>query len=339
MSSTHVRIVSTTRFPGDAFERLSGEYEVRVAADLLALGATEPDYCRTVDVIAVGPGVRIDAARLDPFPRVRLISSYGIGLDHVDLDAATARGIGVCNTLGVVEKVAAEAAVGLMIGLVRRLREGDALIRSGSWPEPGLESMLGVGLDGALLGIVGLGRTGRETARISRALGMRIAYSQRVRAPLELEQQLEARYLGLDELLGVADVVSLHCPLTPETRHLIDARALGLMKPGAFLINTARGPVVDEEAVVDALRRGVIAGAGLDVFEHEPQVHPGLRDLPNVFLAPHLGGATVHARRGMTAVLVEQVEQHVAGVRPRFLANQPAGWSPGVADRDLPTGS
>lgn len=339
MNSAQVRILSTTRFPGDAFERMCREYEVRVAADLAALGATEPEYCRTVDVLAVGPGIRIRAAELDLFPRLRLVSSYGIGLDHVDLDAATARDIGVCNTLGVVEKVAAEAAFGLMIGLVRRLREGDALVRAGSWPEPGLESMLGVDLDGALLGIIGLGRIGREMARISRALGMQVAYSQRVRAPLEVEQQLEARYLCLDELLGVADVVSLHCPLTPETHHLIDGRALGLMKPGAFLINTARGPVVDEEALADALRRGVIAGAALDVFEQEPRVHPGLLDLPNVFLTPHLGGATVHARRGMTAVLVEQIEQHIAGTRPRFLANRPAGWSPGVADRGLPTGS
>ena len=175
---------------------------------------------------------------------------------------------------------------------------------------------LGRGLGGKTLGVVGLGQIGTATARRCRALGMEVAYAGRRRAPADVERELEARFLPVEELLAVSDVVSLHCPLTPETRHLVDGAALRSMKPSAFLVNTTRGPVVDEGALVEALRAGVIAGAGLDVFEHEPDVHPGLLELENVVLLPHLGSATVETREAMAVLAARNVVAVLAGEAP-----------------------
>jgi glyoxylate reductase len=176
--------------------------------------------------------------------------------------------------------------------------------------------MLGSGMQGKTLGIVGLGKIGQATARRARAFGMEIAYAGRRRAHAELEGQLEARFLSFEELLGAADVVSLHCPLSAETHHLIDAAALDRMKPTACLINTTRGPVVDEAALAAALRSGAIAGAGLDVFEREPEVHPDLLDLENVVLIPHLGSATVETRTAMGVLAARNVVAVLAGEAP-----------------------
>ena len=173
--------------------------------------------------------------------------------------------------------------------------------------------MLGSGIQGKTLGIVGLGKIGLATARRARAFGMEIAYAGRRRAPADVETELAARFLPLDELLAQADVVSLHCPLSAETRHLIDAEALGRMKPSAFLVNTTRGPVVDEAALADALRSGTIAGAGLDVFEREPEVHEALLDLENVVLIPHLGSATVETRTAMGVLAARNVVAVLGG--------------------------
>jgi lactate dehydrogenase-like 2-hydroxyacid dehydrogenase len=192
--------------------------------------------------------------------------------------------------------------MGLMLMVTRRLAEGERVIRSQQPWAWHMFYLLGTGLQEKALGIVGLGSIGQAVARRARAFGMRIAYTQRNRAAPELEAEFDATYMSLEELLGSADVVSLHCPLSEETRHLIDAARLGLMKPTAYLVNTARGPIVDEAALAEALREERIAGAALDVFEREPEVDPGLLDLDNAVLVPHLGSATLETRTAMAVL-------------------------------------
>ncbi|MGZ4431838.1 MAG: 2-hydroxyacid dehydrogenase, partial [Gaiellales bacterium] len=217
----------------------------------------------------------------------------------------------------VLTEATADIALSLILMSTRRLAEGERLIRSGepwSWH---MFFMLGTGIQEKTLGIIGLGSIGQATARRARAFGMDIVYSGRRRADEAVEAELGARQLELDELLAVADVVSVHCPLSEDTRHLIDARRLALMKPTAYLINTARGPIVDEAALAEALRAGTIAGAGLDVFEREPLVEPGLLELDNVVLIPHLGSATVETRTAMAVLAAENVLAVLGTGRPK----------------------
>jgi glyoxylate reductase len=235
---------------------------------------------------------RVDAAYLDAAgAQLRVVANYGVGVDNVDLEAARTRGITVTNTPDVLTHATAELAIALMLALLRRVAEGDRLLRrrdAWSWETT---FMLGRGLNGLALGIVGPGRIGRETACLGGCLGMRALTA--------------GRGDPLEPLLAEADVVSIHCPLTPETRHLIDEAALAQMKPDAVLVNTARGPIVDEQALVDALRKGRIAGAALDVFEFEPRVTEELLRLENVVLTPHLGSATTATREAMGMLCVE----------------------------------
>lgn len=227
-------------------------------------------------------------------PQLRVVANLAVGYDNVDVPALTARGVVAANTPGVIAAATAELALGMMLALGRRIAEGDRALRSGEpwrW-SPSL--MLGWGLAGRRLGIVGLGEIGGHVARLATAHGMEVVHTSRSDRP-----GLPYRRLPLDELLATSDVVSLHCPLSPETRHLIGPRELRLLQPHAVLVNTSRGPVVDEAALVEALRDGVIAGAALDVFEQEPLVHPGLLALENVVLVPHLGSATVAVREAM----------------------------------------
>ncbi len=220
------------------------------------------------------------------------------------------------NTPGVLTEATADLAFALILMATRRLGEGERLIRAQTPWSWSMFFMLGSGIQGKTLGIVGLGKIGQATARRARAFGMEIAYSGRRRASTEVEAELGARFLSFEELLGAADVVSLHCPLSAETRHLIDAAALDRMKPTAFLVNTTRGPVVDEAALAAALRGGAIAGAGLDVFEREPEVHPDLLGLENVVLIPHLGSATVETRTAMGVLAARNVVAVLAGEAP-----------------------
>jgi glyoxylate reductase len=220
-----------------------------------------------------------------------VVANYAVGVDNVDLDAARRRGVLVANTPDVLTHATAELAIALMLALLRRVAEGDRFVRSGEPWRFSLEFMLGEGLDGKVLGIVGPGRIGRETARLAEALGMQVVFA--------------GRGEPLGPLLEEADVVSLHCPLTPGTRHLIDGEALARMKPTAVLVNTSRGPVVDEAALARALHDGRIAGAALDVYEFEPEVSRDLLGLENVVLSPHLGSATRATRVAMGMLCVE----------------------------------
>lgn len=244
--------------------------------------------------IVTVPGDTVDAGLFEAAgPQLRVIAQHAVGFDNVDLEAATARGVVVTNTPDVLTAATAEFTLALLLALVRRVAEGDRLVRAGgpwSW-EP--TAMLGVGLAGKTLGLVGRGRIGRELARLAEAFGMRVVHTSR------------SGGLSLAELLAEADVVSLHVPLTHETRHLIDAAALARMRPDAVLVNTSRGPVVDESALADALEAGRIAGAALDVFEREPEVEPRLLSLPNVVLTPHVASATLEAREAMGMLCVD----------------------------------
>jgi len=235
--------------------------------------------------------VTVDDAYLEAAgPQLRIVANYAVGVNNVDLEAARRRGIVVSNTPDVLTGATAELALTLMLSLLRRVTEGDRFVRRREAWRFSLEFMLGERLEGKTVLIVGAGRIGRETARLAEAFGARTV--------------LAGRDADLDGLLGEADVVSLHVPLTDDTRHLIDARRLALMKPSAVLINTARGPVVDEAALAAALRSGTIAGAGLDVYEREPEVTESLLDLENVVLAPHLGSATRDTRIAMGMLCV-----------------------------------
>ena len=252
----------------------------------------------------------VDAAFLDAAgDRLRVIANVAVGYDNVDVDAARSRGVAVTNTPGVLTDATADLAIALLLAITRRLGEGERLIRSGEPWAWSIDFMLGRGLRGKTLGIVGYGDIGRAVAARARAFGLEVVYTQRSRGD-------EPGQVELGELLARSHVVSLHCPLTPETRHLIDADALAAMRDDAYLINTARGPVVDEPALAAALRDGVIAGAGLDVFEHEPQVHPDLLGLENVVLIPHLGSATVETRTAMAELAAANVVAVLAGDDP-----------------------
>jgi lactate dehydrogenase-like 2-hydroxyacid dehydrogenase len=222
----------------------------------------------------------------------------------------------VTNTPGVLTDATADLTFGLLLALTRRIGEGERLLRAGTPWSFHLGFLLGAGLQGKTLGIVGLGQIGQAVARRALVFGMRIVYTGRSRAAADVEETLGARHLPMDELLESADVVTLHCPLTPETRHLINARTLRAMKPDAFLVNTTRGPVVDEPALADALANGVIAGAALDVFEKEPEVEPRLLTMENVVVTPHLGSATVETRTEMALLAAHNVASVLAGNGP-----------------------
>jgi glyoxylate reductase len=269
---------------------------------------------------------RIDAELLDAAgPRLRIVANYAVGFDNVDVGECTRRGILVSNTPDVLTETTADLAWALILAAARRVAEGDRFLRSRRRWIWGPLMMLGQDVHGKVLGIVGFGRIGRAVARRAAGFGMRVRYHSRNPAPEEVERELGAERRTLEELLAEADVVSLHCALTPETHHLIGAEQLRRMKPTAILVNTARGPVVDEAALADALARGEILAAGLDVFEREPEVHPRLLELDNVVLVPHLGSATVETRVAMGMVAADNLLAAFEGRRPPTLVN-PEAW-------------
>jgi glyoxylate reductase len=291
----------SNRLPEPAVEALRAEGEVRLdqreeaipRADLLAL-------VEGADAILTLLHDRVDEELLDAAgPQLRCVANVAVGYDNVAVEAAARRGVVVTNTPGVLDDATADLTLALILAATRRVTEGDRLIRDGRPWTWGMSFMLGADLRGKLLGIVGLGGIGRKVAERARAFGMRIAYHSRNPAAAEVAAELEAERMPFERLLAEADVLSLHCPLTPQTHHLLGAAELAAMKPSAVLVNAARGPVVDEAALARALASGEIAAAALDVYEHEPRVEPGLLELENVVLSPHLGSATVETRTAM----------------------------------------
>jgi lactate dehydrogenase-like 2-hydroxyacid dehydrogenase len=317
--SRNARVVVTRRLPRSVEERLAGLVDARLNADDRALTPDElAEALRTADGLLPTVTDRLTAEVLSATPRrAGIIANFGAGVDHIDLDAAREAGIVVTNTPGVLTDATADLTIALLLAVARRIGEGERIVRSGAWTGWGPTQMLGSAVTGSTLGIVGMGRIGRAVARrATRGFGMRVLYHQ----PRPVDEAeiagLDVRRADLDELLAESDAVTLHCPATPETRHLIDARRLAGMRPGAFLVNTARGEVVDEAALADALASGTIAGAGLDVYEHEPHVPEALLRLENVVLLPHLGSATREARVAMGDRAVDNLEAFLRGDPP-----------------------
>jgi glyoxylate reductase len=312
------RIVVTRRIPQPALDLLRRAGDVWLNPDDRALTRDELHTAvGGADAVVTLLHDRVDDAFVDAAGgQLRVVSNVAVGYDNVDVDALTARGVRFTNTPGVLTDATADIAFSLILMSTRRLAEGERLLRAGTPWSWNMFFMLGTSIQDKTLGIVGLGQIGQATAQRARAFGMRIIYSARRRADRDVEQRLDAAFVSFDELLARADVVSLHCPLTTETRHLIDARRLAQMKRSAHLVNTTRGPVVDEAALVDALAQGVIAGAGLDVFEREPDLHPGLLALDNAVIIPHLGSATVEARTAMGLLAARNAVAVLAGDTP-----------------------
>ena len=270
------------------------------------------------DVLVPTLGDRIDAGLLGQAgPDLKLIANYGAGVDHIDVETARRRGIHVSNTPGVLTDDTADMTMALILAVPRRLAEGARSIDEDKWPGWSPSWMLGRRITGKRLGILGMGRIGQAVARRARAFGMQIHYHNRRRLHGEIEKGLEATYWeSLDQMLARMDVVSVNCPHTPGTFHLLNARRLKLMKRSAVIVNTARGEVIDENAMTRMLRAGELAGAGLDVFEKEPEVNPDLKGLPNVLLLPHMGSATVEGRVEMGEKVIVNIKTFADGHRP-----------------------
>ena len=258
----------------------------------------------------------VDAALLEAAPRLRVVANVAVGLDNVDRAACAARGVAVCHTPDVVSAATADLTWALILAVARRLREGDRLVREGGFHGFSPTLLLGLELEGARLGVVGFGRIGQAVARRALGFGMEVVFASRSPVPLAVTGPLQARQASLDEVLQASDVISLHCPLTPQTHHLISAARLSRMKRGAILVNTSRGPIIEEAALAEALANGRPGGAGLDVYEHEPAVHPSLIGRGDVVLLPHVGSATQATRARMAEMAVSDAARVLRGLAP-----------------------
>jgi len=300
------KVVVTGKIPAVALERLRAEHTVDAWDDESPIARDELlKRVAGADAIVSLLTEKIDAELLDAAGKqLRSVSNVAVGYNNIDVPACRERNVLVTNTPGVLTDATADIAMALILMSTRRLAEGERVIRAQQPWQWGMFYMLGSSIQGSQLGIVGMGQIGAAVARRARAFGMTIAYTKRSPLDAETAKELNATHMELDELLTTSDVVSLHCPYSPETHHLMNASTIGKMKKSAYLINTARGPVVDEEALATALQQGKIAGAGLDVFEKEPTVHQALIGLDNAVLIPHLGSATVETRTAMANLAV-----------------------------------
>ena len=313
-------VLITRRLPSSVVSKL----EPAVTIDLYSGDAAIPfDELRArvadKDALVCLLTDRIDQELILAAPTLKIIANVAVGYNNIDVAFARSRGIVVTNTPDVLTEAVAIFTWSLILAITRRLSEGERLVRRGAWRGWGLDFMLGADLRAKQLGLVGYGRIGRAVAERARAFGMRVAYSARqAAAPKDagLGHEAEPERMSLDRLLNTSDVVSLHVPLTADTRHLIDKRALARMKRSAYLINTARGPVVDEAALAWALQHHLIAGAALDVYENEPAIHPDLPRLENVLLVPHLASGTTETRTAMADLAIENVLAVLAGRSP-----------------------
>jgi glyoxylate reductase len=319
MRSKRPFVIVTRKLPDPIETRMMELFACRLNLDDTPL--SKPDLIAAVeraDVLVPTVTDRIDAEVLDAAgPALKLIASFGTGVDHVDLTAAQRRGIIVTNTPGVLTEDTADMTMALILAVSRRLAEGERLIRSGGWTGWGPTSMLGHRIWGKRLGIVGMGRIGMALARRAKGFGLSVHYHNRRPVPEEVENALEATHWeSLDQMLAHMDIISVNCPHTPATYHLLSARRLRLLQPQAILVNTARGEIVDEEELLRLLETRAIAGAGLDVFEHEPAIDPRLRALDNVVLLPHMGSATIEGRLAMGEKVIINIKTFADGHRP-----------------------
>ena len=301
---------------GDAVQRLRAAHDVVQDDGGIGSEAFGAVADRVEAIVALLTD-RIDDTLLARCPRLRVVANVAVGVDNVDLAACAARGVIITNTPDVLTESTADLAFGLLLSAARRIAEGDRYIRSGSWKGWTPTFFLGRRVHGITLGLVGMGRIGGAMARRARGFGMHVFYSQRRRLPEGLERALGATWVAsLDELVAEVDAISIHCPLTTETRHLFDAGRLAKMRPGSILVNTARGAIVDEAALAHALANGPLAAAGLDVFEAEPNVLPALAACENAVLAPHIGSADRPTREAMAGLATDNVLAVLAGRIP-----------------------
>ncbi len=319
MRSKRPFVIVTRKLPDPIETRMMELFTCRLNLDDKPFGKSELlAAVGQAEVLVPTVTDRIDAELLaSAGPGLKLIASFGTGVDHVDLAAAQQRGIIVTNTPGVLTEDTADMTMALILAVSRRLAEGERLIRSGGWTGWGPTSMLGHRIWGKRLGIVGMGRIGTALARRARGFGLSVHYHNRRAVPEDAESTLEATFWeSLDQMLAHMDIVSVNCPHTPATYHLMSARRLRLLQPHAILVNTARGEIVDEEELVRLLETRAIGGAGLDVFEHEPAVDPRLRALDNVVLLPHMGSATIEGRIAMGEKVIINIKTFADGHRP-----------------------
>ena len=314
---TKPSILVTRRLPDQVQARIAQDYDAEFNDDDHVFSPDELlRRCQGKDAVLPCHSERFTAELIEQLPAsVRIIANFSVGVDHVDLDAARQRGIVVTNTPDVLSDATAEIALLLTLGAARRASEGERLVRSGEWRDWSPSFMVGTQVTGKTMGIVGMGRVGQVAARRFRGFDMQVRYHNRRRLDPDREQGA-IYHADLDAMLGQCDVVSLHCPATPDTRGLIDAGRLGRMKDGAILVNTARGALVDDDALLDALASGKLAAAGLDVFNGEPGGDPRYRALENVFLLPHIGSATVDTRIAMGGRACDNLDAFFAGRAP-----------------------
>jgi glyoxylate reductase len=302
-------IVTTLPLPGSAIDLLR---EIGPVAG--------PDewhlHLPTAEALITLLTVRVDAPLLDATPRLRIVANAAVGFDNIDRELCRARGIIATNTPDVLTDATADLAIALMLATVRRLPQAEASLRAGEFRGWGFWDYLGGDVGGAVVGILGMGRIGQAFARRARPFGVSLQYSSRTRLDPDQEAELALRWVDWETLLSTSDILSLHAPYSSATYHLLDAPALARMKPGSYLVNTSRGSLIDEHALVKALRGGPLAGAGLDVYEHEPAIEPGLLELPNVVLLPHIGSATPATRTAMAMLASRNVHAVLSGRPP-----------------------
>lgn len=293
------------------------DFEVAVLDEAPPDRETLLDAVRGAEAILATATEKVDGEVMDAAGEtLKVVANMAVGYDNIDVGAANERGVVVTNTPGVLDETTADVAFMLVLAAARRLGEGERIVRSGRWEAWGPKMLTGPDVWGKTLGIVGFGRIGQAMARRARGFDMEVFYTARSRKE-DAENELGARYAELDELLQTSDFVSLHTPLTEETKHLIGVGELKKMKPESVLVNTSRGPIVDEGALADALTQGRIFAAGLDVYEEEPEVHPRLLELENVVLAPHIGSASIETRDKMATLAAENINAVLRGEKPK----------------------
>lgn len=313
------KVVVTRELSSAVMERMATLFDAQLNRDDLAMSRNEMAAAiQDADVLVPTVTDTIDADLIEAAgDRLKLIANFGAGVNHIDLKAARARGIIVTNTPGVLTEDTADMTMALIVSVPRRLAEGEKLVRSGEWKGWSPGGMLGHRIGGKALGIIGMGRIGQAVARRARAFGLTIHYHNRHRLPDVAEQEFAATWhADLDDMLGAVDIVTIHTPRNPDSENMIDARRIALMRPHVYLINAARGGIVDEEALVAALEAGKLAGAGLDVWEYEPAIDPRLLALPNVVMLPHMGSATFEGRAATGERVIRNIQHWADGHRP-----------------------
>ncbi|MGE0733377.1 MAG: 2-hydroxyacid dehydrogenase [Alphaproteobacteria bacterium] len=316
-AATKPKVLVTRLVPPAIAARLARDFEATLNQDD-RLYATDELIAKAngYDALLLTPSEKMSAEIIARLPgTIKVIATVSVGFEHIDVAAAKARGIVATNTPDVLTDATADIALLLMLGAARRAHEGEALIRAGQWKSWNMMFLLGTHVSGKRLGIVGMGRIGRAVARRARGFGMEIHYYNRTRLAAELEAGA-AFHADVDALMPHCDFLSMHCPSTPETRNLLDARRIALLPKGAIVVNTARGDVVDDEALIAALKSGHVAAAGLDVYRGEPRMHPEYPKLPNTFLLPHLGSATVETRDAMGNLALDNIAAVMTGRKP-----------------------